>query len=161
MWLLLCWFAVVFATTCVPKEDKTYEQCAYYEDNDDWLPPRYIVAASCICSDDSLNSSEMNCVRSELQELHDDSFSKKEKQEARDKLTMMNNETLSKGAYESWSVRFFLDKITSIHRKSYKDCCCPGTIAPNYMWEELFYHTPPCMMMRMSQKTFSNCFGWF
>ena len=145
-------------TGCIPLPGKMNDQCSYYQRNSDWLPPRYVKAADCICTDDSLNTKEMKCVRDQLQILHDRMFNERDRQKAAEHLALMKNGTTSETDYEDWTLEFFVDRIYIAHEDAYETCCCTGTIASKAKWKKLFTSTPPCMVMRTGQKLFSNCY---
>lgn len=148
---------IALADQCLPDCDIadgfTPMECAYYHNNDDWLPPNYVYAADCICKAPKLDYPAVNCVRKRLQQLHDWEFSAEFKQEARERLSEDD------GTYKSWSATAFAPTVINIHHKAYTECCCAGTPAPDYMWEEIFKWPTkvPCSVLRLGQFMFSNC----
>lgn len=166
--LIILFFVVLFATVAIADDctpgcyiDYGYgpDQCSYYKDNADWLPPNYVFATDCICTDPSLDYSSINCVRKTLQDLHDSEFSDDFKDQARDTLKAFLNGTLSAEAYRSISDYDFASTVISVHKKAYQTCCCPNGPAPAYFWHGIFLwnYPPVCSALRTSQHTLSSC----
>ena len=145
-------------TGCDIKSGYTPDQCDYYSDNSDWLPPNYVSATKCVCSDESLNYPSINCVRKKLQELHKSEFSDAFKQIAAQKLDDFINMRISEGEYRAWSDMQFADRVRQIHIRAFDSCCCLGTPASAYFWHGIFLWSPaPCMITQGGQHLLSSC----
>jgi len=144
---------------CTIKSGYTPNQCSFYEDNNDWLPPNYVFATTCVCSDDRLNYPSINCVRKELQELHDSRFTEVFKDEARELLSEFLHGRMSSEDYRSWSSMAFAREVYDIHKEAFARCCCTKTPAPLYFWHAIFdwQFRLPCFSVRIGQHEFSDC----
>ena len=133
--------------------------CDYYADNSDWLPINYAVSAQCICSSPYLDYAEASCVRTTLQDLHDDAFPDEIREESRQMLNDYRYGWIDWTQYAEWADFTFTDKIISIHYQAYSECDCTGEPAADFFWHEIVLteSVMPCTILQESQQEFSKC----
>lgn len=168
MLVLIAWALIIGATSvradkpckqnCTIGSGYSSDRCQYYIDNQDWLPPKYAYATHCVCSNDALDSAPYQCVRKQLQIIHDATFSDAFKSVARQKLSDYTNNVISEGEYDAWSDSQFGGTVKRIHDQAFSNCCCLGTPASDYWWHGIFvWPAEPCFAIRTGQELLSAC----
>jgi len=158
---------------CTIGEGVTNEACDWYTSPSSlqWLPTNYAMAAGCACTGSTEDpqpweSPSAQCVRGSILNQHQN-LSPDLVAQLQSWKDSYPNCTLAFEcpSYYSFLQGNFLPAIYKIHSDAYASCCCPGSVAPLWAWNQILvtpYDLVPCSLIPLSIELVGacGCQGW-